>query len=86
MAAACGSVGPGSVPPTAPREVAVPTYQAFAPTDLLDGLAVERMLAKLSTRRYQVGLEPVGTRLSTAGTSRSAVSRRFVARYRACPG
>ena len=64
------------------REVVVPSYQAFAATDLLDQLAVERMLAKLSTRRYQAGLEPVGTRVeqTATGTSRSAVSRRFVAR------
>jgi putative transposase len=64
------------------REVPVPSYQAFAATDLLDQLAVERMLAKLSTRRYRAGLEPVGTRVeqTAAGTSRSAVSRRFVAR------
>jgi putative transposase len=64
------------------REVAVSTYQAFASTDLLDQLAVERMLAKLSTRRYQAGLEPVGTRVEQTATrtSRSAVSRRFVAR------
>ena len=64
------------------HEMAVPTYQAFAATDLLDQLAVERMLAKLSTRRYQAGLEPVGTRVqqTATGTSRSAVSRRFVAR------
>jgi len=39
------------------------------------------MLAKLSTRRYQAGLEPVGSRIAqeATGTSRSAVSRRFVA-------
>jgi Transposase, Mutator family len=63
-------------------ELPVPSYQAFAATDLLDGMAVERMLAKLSTRRYQVGLEPVGSGVEQAssGTSRSAVSRRFVAR------
>jgi transposase-like protein len=63
------------------REVAVPTYQAFAATDLLDQLAVERMLAKLSTRRYLAGLEPVGADVEHAatGTSRSVVSRRFVA-------
>jgi hypothetical protein len=43
---------------------------------------VERMLAKLSTRRYPAGLEPVGTQVAKAssGTSKSAVSRRFVAR------
>jgi putative transposase len=64
------------------REVAVPTYQAFAATDLLDQLAVERMLAKLSCRRYRVGPEPVGSSVEQAssGTSKSAVSRRFVAR------
>jgi putative transposase len=64
------------------QEVAVPTYQAFAATDLLDQLAVERMLAKLSTRRYPAGLEPVGTQVvqASSGTSKSAVSRRFVAR------
>jgi putative transposase len=64
------------------RELAVPTYQAFAATELLDQLAVERMLAKLSTRRYRVGQEPVGADVERAavGTSKSAVSRRFVAR------
>jgi putative transposase len=63
-------------------ELPVPAYQAFAATELLDRLAVERMLAKLSTRRYPVGLEPVGTQVAEAssGTSKSAVSRRFVAR------
>jgi putative transposase len=63
-------------------EVAVPTYQVFAAAELLEQLAVEKMLAKLSTRRYRVGLEPVGTQVTQAssGTSKSAVSRRFVAR------
>jgi putative transposase len=63
-------------------EVAVPTYQAFASTELLGQLALERMLAKLSCRRYPAGLEPVGTDVErvAAGTSKSAVSRRFVAR------
>jgi putative transposase len=59
----------------------LPTWQAFAATELLDQLTLERMLAKLSTRRYRVGLEPVGTAVEQAatGTSKSAVSRRFVA-------
>jgi transposase-like protein len=58
----------------------VPTYQAFASTELLSELALERMLAKLSTRRYPAGLEPVGEKVQAAaqGTSKSAVSRRFV--------
>jgi putative transposase len=44
-------------------------------------MAMERMLAGLSTRRYPVGLEPIGQRTEQAATStsRSAVSRRFVA-------
>jgi putative transposase len=63
-------------------EVTVPTYQAFASTELLGQLALERMLAKLSTRRYPAGLEPVGTGVAStaSGTSKSAISRRFVAR------
>jgi len=62
------------------REVPVATYQAFTSTELLGELALERMLAKLSTRRYPAGLEPVGTQADDAasGTSKSAVSRRFV--------
>ena len=62
-------------------ELPLPTWQAFASTELLDQLALERMLAKLSTRRYRHGLEPVGSHVEHAatGTSRSAVSRRFVA-------
>jgi transposase-like protein len=62
-------------------ELPLPSWQAFASTELLDQLALERMLAKLSTRRYHHGLEPVGSRTEQAssGTSKSAVSRRFVA-------
>ncbi|MFN2504973.1 MAG: IS256 family transposase [Acidimicrobiales bacterium] len=62
-------------------EVAVPAYDLFASTELLGEMALERMMAKLSTRRYSAGLEPVGTKVeSTArSTSKSAVSRRFVA-------
>ncbi len=62
-------------------EVAVPAYELFSNTELLGELALERMMAKLSTRRYGAGLEPVGSEVTAvaAGTSRSAVSRRFVA-------
>jgi putative transposase len=64
------------------RELPVPTYQAFASTELLGQLALERMLAKLSCRRYPAGLEPVGIGVAStaSGTSKSAISRRFVAR------
>jgi putative transposase len=63
------------------RELPLPTWAAFASTELLDQLTLERMLAKLSTRRYHYGLEPVGSQVehTATGTSRSAVSRRFVA-------
>jgi len=59
----------------------VPTYELFTSTEVLGRMAMERMLAGLSTRRYRAGLEPVGERVSDAATatSKSAVSRRFVA-------
>jgi putative transposase len=62
-------------------ELPLPTWQAFTATELLDQLTLERMLAKLSTRRDQAGLEPVGSHVEqdATGTSKSAVSRRFVA-------
>ena len=61
-------------------EIAVPSYQLFAGTEVLGRMAMERMLAGLSTRRYRHGLEPVGAQVAAeaAATSRSAVSRRFV--------
>jgi transposase-like protein len=62
-------------------ELPVVAYELFSGTELLGRLALERMLGGLSTRRYRVGLEPVGVGVEQAasGTSRSAVSRRFVA-------
>jgi putative transposase len=62
-------------------EMPVAAYDLFSSTEVLDGMAVERMLGKLSTRRYGLGLEPVGeaTEKNAKGTSKSAVSRRFVA-------
>jgi putative transposase len=62
-------------------ELPVAAYELFSGTELLGRLALERMLGGLSTRRYPVGLEPVGTQVEQAasGTSKSAVSRRFVA-------
>jgi transposase-like protein len=62
-------------------EVAVPAYDLFASTELLGEMALQRMMAKLSTRRYSAGLEPVGAKVEATArsTSKSAVSRRFVA-------
>ena len=41
-------------------ELAVPAYELFSCTEILGRMAMERMLSGLSTRRYAVGLEPVG--------------------------
>ena len=88
--------GPGSVtlggrrvPVRRPRvravdgsgELPVPAYELFAGTEVLGRMAMERMLAGLSTRRYPAGLEPVGEAVERAAsaTSKSTVSRRFVA-------
>ena len=63
-------------------ELPVPAYELFTGTELLGRLAMEKMLAGLSTRRYgPVGLEPVGEqiRATATSTSKSAVSRKFVA-------
>ena len=83
------SLGGRRVPITRPRvraadgsgEVAIASYELFSSTELLGKMALERMLAGLSTRRYPVGLEPVGGQVDekSSATSKSAVSRRFVA-------
>jgi transposase-like protein len=63
-------------------ELPVEAYEVFANTDLLGDLALQRMMAKLSTRRYRAGLEPVGSQVEATArsTSKSSVSRRFVVR------
>jgi len=83
------SLGGRRVPVRRPRvrsadgttEVAVPSYDLFSSTELLGAMALQRMMAKLSTRRYSAGLEPVGSAVDAVArsTSKSAVSRRFVA-------
>jgi putative transposase len=83
------TLGGRRVPVTRPRvratdgsgELAVPAYELFNSTELLGKMAMERMLGGLSTRRYPVGLEPVGQTVEEASrsTSKSAVSRKFVA-------
>jgi transposase-like protein len=88
--------GPGSVtlggrrvPVTRPRvraadgsgELRLPSYDLFSSTEILGQMALEKMLAGLSSRRYTAGLEPAGQAVeeAAAATSKSAVSRRFVA-------
>ncbi len=78
--------GPGSVtlggrrvPVRRPRvraadgsgELPVPAYDLFSSTELLSRMAMEKMLAGLSTRRYPVGLEPVGSVVEQAATGTS---------------
>jgi transposase-like protein len=87
----CGSVTLGGrrVPVSRPRvrasdgsgELAIASYELFSSTEILGRLAMEKMLAGLSTRRYRVGLEPVGHEVAetSSATSKSAVSRKFVA-------
>jgi putative transposase len=63
-------------------ELPVPAYELFSSTEILGRMAMQKMLAGVSTRRYRsVGLEPVGARTEQAArsVSRSAISRRFVA-------
>jgi transposase-like protein len=64
------------------RELRLRTYAHFASDDLLCERTVETMLAGLSTRRHRRALEPTGT--DDRSVSKSAVSRRFVARTRRC--
>jgi len=61
------------------HEVALPTFQAMAHTDPLNRRVVEQMLVGVTTRQYARSLEPIGEGMTSRGTSKSAVSRRFVA-------
>jgi putative transposase len=64
-------------------EVALPTFAAFADSDPLNRRVVEQMLVGVATRQYARSLEPVPAPVVSRGTSKSAVSRRFVAKTRA---
>jgi transposase-like protein len=61
-------------------ELPVPSYELFTSTEVLGRLALQKMLAGISTRGWRAGLEPVGEQAERAAsaTSKSAVSRRFV--------
>ena len=66
------------------KELPLATYQHFADRDPLSRVVLEQMLAGVSTRRFERTREPVGSELEALArsTSRSAVSREFVARTR----
>jgi transposase-like protein len=59
------------------HEVPLATWDAFDNDDALNKRAVEQMVIGVSTRKYRRSLEVVDVK--TRGTSKSAVSRRFVA-------
>ena len=65
-------------------ELPLQTYAHFADRDPLTAAVLERMLAGVSTRRYRRVQEPVGSEVEAEArsTSKSAVSRQFVARTR----
>lgn len=65
-------------------EVELATYAHFADRDPLTRVVLEQMLAGVSTRRFQRTREPVGSEVEAQArsTSKSAVSREFVARTR----
>ena len=65
-------------------EVPLETYRHFADRDPLTRLVCEQMLAGVSTRRFERTREPVGGEVEeeARSTSKSAVSREFVARTR----
>jgi putative transposase len=83
------TLGGRRIPVTRPRvraaagagELHLPSYELFSSTEILSQMAMEKMLAGLSSRRYRAGLEPAGETVerAAAATSKSAVSRRFVA-------
>jgi len=64
------------------REVKLDTWERFAESDPLTPRAVEQMVLGVSTRKYDRSIEPAPPGLRSRGTSKSAVSRRFVAATR----
>lgn len=64
------------------EELALPSWLAMRQEDPLDERAFEQMVVGVSTRKYARSLEPLPEDLSSQAVSRSAVSRRFVARTR----
>jgi putative transposase len=83
------TLGGRRLPVTRPRvraadgsgELHLPSYDLFSSTEIFGQLAMEKMLAGLSSRGYGHGLEPAGSQVerTAASTSKSAVSRRFIA-------
>ncbi|HET7110409.1 MAG TPA: IS256 family transposase [Gemmatimonadales bacterium] len=62
------------------HEVELETYRRLQAEDPLTERALEQMLVGVSTRKYARSLEPAPAGLTETATSKSAVSRRFVAK------
>ena len=60
-------------------EVILPSWEEFSNADPLDERAFEQMVIGVPTRKYERSLEAVPEDIATRGTTKSAVSRRFVA-------
>lgn len=61
------------------KEVPLPSWEKFAAEDPLNARAVEQMVIGVATRKYARSLESAPSGMKSRGTSKSAVSRRFVA-------
>jgi transposase-like protein len=62
------------------RGVPLPTFRSLADSDPLNRRVVEQMLVGVATRQYARSLEPLPAGTPSRGTSKSSVSRRFVAK------
>jgi putative transposase len=60
-------------------EVMLDSYRHFSETDPLQERALEQMVVGVSTRKYRRSLEEVPASMDARSTSKSAVSRRFIA-------
>jgi putative transposase len=60
------------------HELKLPSWQEWSAREPLQQRAVEQMVLGVSTRRYARSLEPLPEAITARGTSKSAVSERFV--------
>ena len=65
------------------EEVPLPPARAFTDADPLNRRVVDQMLIGVATRQDARSLDPLGADVTTRGTSKRAVSRRFVAQTQA---
>jgi putative transposase len=60
------------------HELQLPSWREWSARDPLEARALEQMVLGVSTRRYARSLEPLPEAVAARGTSKSAVSERFV--------